>query len=434
MSDATLYKGYADGLQRLATQLGSGATGSDASASASLDGEASVKLRGLVPLEYRRRVGAFFTPAPLKDRISCLISDSPGSIYLDPACGSGDLLLAASRQFPICETLSETLADWGERLRGYDLHDAFVQAARCRLVIAAIVRHRERGDETDISLADTRRAFRKIVVADGLKRLGHKGVFTGHILLNPPFGMMEPSIDCAWTKRPVSAAAVFADAALAHSAVGARVTAILPDVLRSGSRYAPWRLRWQEKGLISSITPYGQFDEHTDIDVFVLNSVAGLAPPQGVGAVWWPEERLLNGNVSDHFSVHVGPVVDNRDPHRGRWYPFVTARDLPQRGTMEAVARRRRYRGRIFSPPFVAIRRTSRPMVRGKARISGICVVGERGIAVDNHLIVAVPKDGTVASCERLVDLLGRDDTSQWLDQRIRCRHLTVGVVRSLAW
>lgn len=61
-------------------------------------------------------------------------------------------------------------------------------------------------------------------------------------------------------------------------------------------------------------------------------------------------------------------------------------------------------------------------------------MTGVQPLAVDNHLITAKPQNGGEVECKRLLEVLESPEVSRWLDERIRCRHLTVGVVRSLPW
>jgi hypothetical protein len=39
-----------------------------------------------------------------------------------------------------------------------------------------------------------------------------------------------------------------------------------------------------------------------------------------------------------------------------------------------------------------------------------------------------------VRTCRELLDILKDDQTTHWLDQRIRCRHLTVAALDELPW
>jgi hypothetical protein len=129
--------------------------------------------------------------------------------------------------------------------------------------------------------------------------------------------------------------------------------------------------------------------------------------------------------------LSVGTVVPHRDPHRGPWAPYIEARDLPLGGCFDANhAARRRHPGRRFEPPFVAIRRTSRPG-QGQPRALGVLVKGARPVLVENHLLVCRPRDARL-SCEALLELLSATQTSAWLDERIRCRHLTVRALKDV--
>jgi hypothetical protein len=111
--------------------------------------------------------------------------------------------------------------------------------------------------------------------------------------------------------------------------------------------------------------------------------------------------------------------------------PYVCARDLAGNHEHSAGAVRRRHRGRRFRPPFVAVRRTSRP-AKGGRRVPATIVRGGEPILAENHLLICRPKDGSLASCHELVELLSSSEAGIWLDARIRCRHLTVGALREL--
>lgn len=435
MSGATAYGEYTSELRQLTADAAAGRRVPRVRLLASVDGEASEQLRRLVPLDYRREVGAFFTPAPLKQRITSLLRMSDSTVYLDPACGSGDLLIAAAEALPTGPSLDATLKDWTDRLHGHDLNGEFVEAARHRLTIAAMLRHKVSDRSAAASLSKGA-LFSNITVADGIDRMSKRSTFEGHILLNPPFGTISSIESYAWTKRPTSAAAIFAYQAIRHLTSSSRMTAILPDVLRSGSRYRAWRALMDEVGLRQVAETYGQFDDHADIDVFVLGVMASERPTQQNSSEWWTSTQQVPGAecVRDHFEIRVGPVVDNRDPMKGSEYPFARARDLPPSGEISLPVRTRRFTGRVFTPPFVVIRRTSRPIKAGQGRISGVVVTGSEPVAVDNHLILAFPKHGGLTICRNLLEVLSRHETSEWLDNRIRCRHLTVGAVREIPW
>ncbi len=435
MTGARGYSEYTAQLRQLTTDAAAGRTVQPRRLLASVDGEASEQLRRLVSLQYRRQVGAFFTPAPLKQRVTEVLLRHRANSYLDPTCGSGDLLLAASNVLPIQNSLAATLRDWTDRLYGCDINREFVEAARHRLFIAALLRHGVARDE-QVTSVETGRYFSNIVVGDGLNSLSKADSFTGHILLNPPFGVMSSSLSREWTSKPTSTAAIFAYQAIRHLASGGWLTAILPDVLRSGSRYQPWRTLVDEICARESIITYGQFDDHADVDVFLLNARSTPLAEERPATEWWaPESLPLTGpRIGDYFTIRVGTVVDNRDPTEGPIYPFAKARDLPPSGEVSLPSGRRNFAGRVFEPPFVLLRRTSRPAKPGQSRVCGVLITGKNPVAVDNHLIAALPKDHSIESCRALLRVLASEPTSEWLDNRIRCRHLTVGAVREIPW
>jgi hypothetical protein len=86
----------------------------------------------------------------------------------------------------------------------------------------------------------------------------------------------------------------------------------------------------------------------------------------------------------------------------------------------------------LKQPPFVAIRRTSSPS--DTFRAAGTLVIGKQMIAAENHLIIARPKSGSIDDCRKLLRMLRNPDTNNFLNQRIRCRHLTVSAVREIPW
>jgi len=61
-------------------------------------------------------------------------------------------------------------------------------------------------------------------------------------------------------------------------------------------------------------------------------------------------------------------------------------------------------------------------------------VTSKDSIAIENHLLVAIPRDKKVGTCKKLLDLLKLDATSEWMNKRICCRHLTVSSVGDLPW
>jgi hypothetical protein len=395
-----------------------------------LDGQAAAELRRSVPLATLRADGIFFTSSDLARRAvqNLLPTLGPDSMILDPACGAGDLLIACVVGLPAAKERKEMLRLWGSCLAGRDLHPELIETARRRLLLSSLVL-----DATDTPhlSANEEGAFPGLQSCCGLSDNQIIAAAT-HIVMNPPFGMVPAPSTCTWGAGKVNMAAVFLETVLLNATPGTRVVAILPDVLRSGSRYRKWREMVSVRANLERLEILGQFDRWTDIDVFLLELRVLGPSEESSQQPWKVGERPLGGCISDHFESCIGPVVDYRDSHTGPFHPFIHSRDLPPWQVVRDIARRRRFSGRVLKPPFVAIRRTSRPGDHHRA--IGTLIAGRQLVAVENHLIVLTPKDGTVKACRKLLRILKDERTTHWLDERIRCRHLTVAALAELPW
>jgi hypothetical protein len=248
------------------------------------------------------------------------------------------------------------------------------------------------------------------------------------VLLNPPYGRVPAPADCEWTSGKTTEAALFVDRVLDSSSRGAYVAAILPEVLRAGSRYERWRALVEGRLAVASIQPAGVFDALTDVDVFLLTGDVGRTRTPAL-AGWTP--RVHGARLGDLCEVSVGALVDYRDPGVGPWRAYLDARG--RGGMQEAIPqRRRRFAGTVVRPPFVVIGRTNRPNQGAGPRIRATVVRGARPVAVENHLLVLRPFDHTIRGCRALVRLVESDRASAFLDERLRCRHLTVGAVEEI--
>lgn len=396
-----------------------------------LDGHPGAKLRDLIPVTTRKASGAFFTGSSLASQALAPIAHTigPESILFDPACGVGDLLVAAARCLPVESDLGATITSWGRQIGGTDIFPEFVRGAKARLILLA--------SSMGISLdyppsPNWAEAFPELAVGDGISAMVRSSS-ASHILLNPPYPKVPAPEPCAWGSGKVSQAAVFLEACLAATQPGARIVAILPDVLRTGSLYARWRAMVEARACVDSVQVYGAFDAWADVDVFVLHLTVDSGNSVESVAWWRPAEAAATGSVSEHFDVHVGPVVPHRHKVRGKWHPYVYASRLPAWEEFEGdKSGKRRFIGRTFVPPFVTVRRTSAPS--DQQRAVGTIVTGKRPVAVENHLLVLVPKDSDLELCHELLAVLRDQRTSDWLNERIRCRHLTVGALCELPW
>ena len=224
------------------------------------------------------------------------------------------------------------------------------------------------------------------------------------------------------------------DSLLANCKKGTNVAAILPDVLRSGSRYEKWRAHISRRAAIGRASIWGIFDPWADVDVFLLEGSVGRENLEQSVANWLGlKESKVKETLSSITEISVGALVPHRHRNRGPWRPYLHAQGLARWGRVNVASLpKRRFNGTAFLPPFVAVRRTSRPGDSGRA--VGTVIVGDRPVAVENHLIVIKPNDASLATCEKILSQLRSDVTDQWLNHRIRCRHLTVRAMQELPW
>ena len=390
---------------------------------AALDGEASTLLRRTISLQSRRDVGCFFTSAGLADRLVEGIDTAAWKTIADPSCGAGDLLLSIGRRLPLQRSVRSTLQAWGQLLVGRDLNDDLVRTTRVRLALLASVRHGRRATLGERELA---RLLPEIRKGDGQALdLEHPTL----VLLNPPFGSTLTS-STGWGSGRLGRAAVFTAAVVERLPHQSRLLAILPDVLRSGSNDRNWRMHMSSLLHVETADAQGQFDAWTDIDVFILR--AAVEPERSSLAEWQFDDAPCGIRLGDLVEVRVGTVVPHRDRHTGSWSSYIEAHDLPLGGRFNADStRRRRHSGRRFQPPFVAVRRTSRPG-QSQPRALGVLIEGAAPVLVENHLMVCQPINKQAPSCDEILDVLGNPVTSAWLDARIRCRHLTVRALRDV--
>lgn len=391
---------------------------------AALNGQAGMELEKRVSLYSRRRAGAFFTNHLLADRLLEKIDFGTDPVVYDMACGAGDLLLAAARTIGAKASLNDTVKNWQRSIHGTDRVGHFIDAARARLLLQARVLHPK--DD-----APLKTGFESVAVADGMKEEDLIAKAT-HIVINPPFVSRRVTKDCEWASGKANLAAAFVDHALKHMKAGAQLCAILPEVLRTGTRYIKWRELVTARAQIFTVESAGQFSETADVDVFFLRLTRGDGADIKQ-ATWDAKQAQASASVSleEHFDVSVGPVVPYRDPHEGDAHPFATPHNIAAWRTVSASEiPKRQWKGRLVRPPFVVLRRTSRP---GDAyRATASIVTGRQPVAVENHLIVCVPKQGGLEACRKLKRALRSERVNTHLNKIMRCRHLTVKSVREI--
>jgi hypothetical protein len=173
----------------------------------------------------------------------------------------------------------------------------------------------------------------------------------------------------------------------------------------------------------------GRFDSQTNVDVFVLSGEK-VDCSHKINSSWI---HKANGPVvGDKFNLAVGPLVAYRDKESGENAPYLFSKMLKPWTIVDEIGTTRRTQTKLFSPPFVAIKRTSSPSDLNRA--AAALVLGAVPIAVENHLIVLRPKCGGVKICKQLIKILQRQETNKFLNQRIRCRHLTLDSIKEIPW
>jgi hypothetical protein len=395
----------------------------------SLNGQPSIELRNSVSLKNRKADGVFFTGSKLAHRLTSDFvwnSFSSGAIA-DVGCGAGDLLLACAKKLPLGSDLNETLQIWGQYLIGFDIHPELTKVTKIRLVLLAI----NRGALIRNPYIPTLdQIFPMIRYCDFLSN-PEEIAKASHVVMNPPYNNLQSPPHCEWASGKVNAAAIFVDTCLSNAPAGARISAILPDVLRSGSNYIKWRQRIEKLASRIEITTCGQFDDFADIHVFMLKAQKDTTPEKYKTISWIPLKNNHDYCVGDHFEVHVGAVVPHRDRRKGPRAAYIHAKALPPWEVLKRIGENRRFSGTLFGPPFVLVRRTSRP---GEKRAIATIVTGKRKVAVENHLVVLLPRIKTVDQCNQLLKVLKSPQTDRWLDKRIRCRHLTIYALKDVPW
>lgn len=383
-------------------------------------------LRELLSIEEMREAGSFFTGQELASRVLSLLQ-APltfSSVVLDPTCGAGNLLIEASRKLGVETTLSATLKAWGQVLWGFDIHVHFIEATKLRLVIEAL----NQGVEQDCDLKEAFDLLPNIRVQDALTIGKDELKEVTHVVMNPPFTIWPSPKENYWKDGKVNAAGVVLDYYLRVLPKDCRISAILPDVLRSGSRYQDFR-HFVSSSINGKVEVWGRFNKKTDVDVFLLYGGLSINSEE---EIQWYKAQDNAVVISELFDVRTGPLVAYRDPIEGPEYPYFYPKNCPMWGVVNNTVETRRFAGKALMPPFVVIKRTSSPS--DKNRASATLINLREPVAVENHMIVVKPKDGKVNTCKKLMRVLQSDGTNKFLNERIRLRHLTVSVIKEIPY
>ncbi|WP_328440586.1 N-6 DNA methylase [Streptomyces sp. NBC_00444] len=223
------------------------------------------------------------TPSPLAALMAALADAAHGEsrvrLVLDPACGTGGLLLAAARQWGAAEPPL--------RLRGQELDGALAELAAARLAMDPD----SAGSEPDIQDGDSLRSPRKDTEPADV------------VLCNPPYnerdwGHEELATDTRWTHglppRTESELA-WVQHALAGLTPGGTAVLLLPPSV--AARRAGRRIR---AGLVRS-----------GVLRAVIALPAGAAPPHGVALHLWLLHRPAEGEAAPQRLLLIDTARDD---------------------------------------------------------------------------------------------------------------------------
>lgn len=389
-----------------------------------LNGGTSAYVQSNLSSEFLKNSGIFFTD---KSRgISLAKKLLTGSKLLttpvlDPTCGAGDLLLSCARFFPLEPTLVDTLVLWSKLAHGYDIHADFINIAKKRLTLLASIRTNQSVKGLNITPF-----FQGLKVRDFLQSNLHLEE-SFHIIANPPFHPQQAPECYSFSSGKTNSAAIILDKCIQVLPVNCRIATILPDVIRSGSRYEKLLKDVQSKLTYPKVAIEGKFSKEVDVDVFILSGRkrgTTKTPPK-------PKERIIE-TIQDSFKVSVGSVVPHRHKDEGGSFPYITAKDIKIDSRTCTASNSLRFTGTVFKAPFIALKRTSSPS--DKNRICASIVKGSKFHTVENHVLVIKPKSNTVKACLSLLTHLTSPACRNWIDQRIRCRHFTVTSIRNIPY
>ncbi|NIJ74800.1 MULTISPECIES: TRM11 family methyltransferase [unclassified Xanthomonas] len=369
----------------------------------------------------RKITGVFFSG---DDWARILIKKIPSgrwSRFVDPSAGTGDLLIAVAARFRKKKSLALTLQNLARRLVAVDLEPEFIRLVWLRLASLALVKHGffRRPDMGIFSVPDTFKAGDFLSLELPLKR-------GDCVITNPPYQRIKGGAGRNGAGLR-SAAALHLEKITESCPDGVGMVALVPDVLRCGRNYRKFRDHLHDRIADLEIESHGQFSCGVDVDVAIISGVTcARAAATREGACG--NDSVVR--IADHFKVSVGAVVPHRDSEDGELRPYVTARSLQKWDVLKEVLQWATYKSKSVVGPFVVIRRTSSPSDRKRAVATVIDV--KCPVLVENHLIVVHPLSGGVKECEELMKSLEDPRTDEWLNKRMRCRHLTVGAIKEM--
>lgn len=377
-------------------------------------------------LADRKTHGIFFSGEMWAKKMFSTLNVEKWKRFIDPSVGVGDLLIEICNRLPLNSSLDETLDEWSRRLIAIDLRESFLKISWMRIQALAISRHRrERGDDLKNSFKELPKSF----LVGNLLSLNLPLQQFDCVVMNPPYQKIEAPIKSFVGKGKRSAAAIHLEHVLTQAPNGVGIYALIPDVLRCGSSYQKFRSELSKITKIESFEPHGAFGTHADVDVCILIGYKKKQDDQYKSKAFTKSKKI---SLGDLFDVSVGPVVPHRTSKSKCEYGYLTAKNAQEGIEISKPPEFASFACRTEKGPFVLVRRTSSPTDKRRARWT--LIKTKQKFLVENHLLIIRPKDNTLATCRALIDLLKSEETNEWLNYHMRCRHLTVGALKSIPW
>lgn len=391
-----------------------------------MNGHATDFVYNTLSLSDRRLHGVFFSGPSWAKRILSGQKMGQWRRFIDPSVGVGDLLIEVCSSLPLKGSVHKTIEDWSKRLVAIDLRKSFLDITWLRIQALAVHRHSiEKGQAVDFVFRELPESF---IVGDALT-INLDLRQHDCVVMNPPYQrIVAPALSFVG-KGKRSAAAIHLEHILLQAPPGVGVFALVPDVLRSGSSYERFRKELRRIADVSSFDPFGAFGIQADIDVAILAAVTRKSTSEKKSA---EKETIQAKKVGDFFDVSVGPVVPHRTPITGQRYGYLTAKNAVVGKEISSPVEFANYACRLERGPLVIVRRTSSPSDKKRARST--LVTFSKELLVENHLLILKPKDKKISTCRALLRVLEDQSSDVWLNDFIRCRHLTVGSLKQLPW
>lgn len=384
--------------------------------------ESAEIIRKTLTIDELRENGIFFTGNTLSiEACRKLTNITSKSKILDPTCGNGNLLVSILDKLPKKKSLRDTITIWGKILYGFDLFPEFIETAKLRIIREAL-KNCKIIDITDI--IELKTLLSNIQQGNIFEQRNTLEIIT-HILMNPPFVYQKATT--TWASGKINSAALIFDFCISNIQDSTQIAAILPNVLKSGTRYGKWRNRIGSMIENLELSFDTLFDKNTNVDVFILSGIKRMNINNH-----WPINEINNYSISSYFDISVGPYVPHRAKHEGKEFLYIKPLNIPIWKTINvnSIEKTVHFDGTVVQPPFLVIRRTSSP--KDKNRASASIIVGRKDVVVENHLIICKPKDNTIETCQKLLNYLKSNYINDYLNKNIRCRHITVSILKEI--